>query len=180
MYGLQNTTTVQCFTSDPDALHVREPGEFQLEPNTPRPLNMVHHPSRVGTFQHLVHVVDVDTTRLVAAVLVVAHVQPPAVTKEFVISLRRGKGSSKRVPYLNPSGVARTYHIHTDKNDMVTIKEPKMAIQPGESGYICFRFKPTRNDFSVLVFVNVGTKTESCFAIRAVVQKEPSDNETEA
>ena len=172
VYGLQNTTTVQCFTSDPDALHIREPGEFQLEPHTPRPLNIVHHPSRVGTFQHLVHIVDVDVKRLVSAILVVAHVQAPVVTKEFLIELTRGKGASKRVPYLNPSGVPRSYRILTDQPDLVSLKSDTLEIQPGESEHICFRFKPAKRDFSLLVFVNVGGRTESCFAVRATVRKE--------
>lgn len=176
--GGMSACNVRCHTSEPGTLRIAEPhASFRLAAGAVQKVGMLFTPQLVGTQQHLVHVVNADhlgesESALLASFLVVARVDKPVVTQTFNTTIKRNRGHSKRVQYRNPHRTSRRYHVHTNRPDAVECLTTALEIAPGASEPICFRFRPTRVNFSMFVFINdVNGKTEECFAVNVAVER---------
>lgn len=170
--GSQKTSLVQCFCSDPHVLTLQSPhGRFQVGTNTHTRAVLAYRPSLLGTARHLLHIVDTNYQRLVAAYLVVARVEPPQTTRQYAITVPVGKAVSKYVQLENAYPTERTYSIYTDRPDLVKIVHPILTLEGSKSAKITLRFKEMRHNFEVYVFVTneADGKAEECFLIKATV-----------
>uniref|UniRef100_M3Y723 Nephrocystin 4 n=1 Tax=Mustela putorius furo TaxID=9669 RepID=M3Y723_MUSPF len=119
--GTQAVRRVQAFSSHPQELKTDPRGVFALPPHAVQDLHVAVRPRRAGSrFIHL-NLVDVDYHQLVASWLVCLSCRPPLISKAFEITLAAGdcKGAHKRITYTNPYPSARTFHLHSDRPDLL-------------------------------------------------------------
>eukprot|EP00729_Bicosta_minor_P001202 gene1201-994_t len=172
MEGTQKPSLVQCYSSDPHILSLKSPhGKFRLGADTHTRAVLSYRPALQGTARHILHVVDVDYQRLVAAYLVVARVDSPRTTREYAITVPFNKAVSKFVKLENAYPTKRTYSIYTDRPDMIKVVHPTLTLEGGESEKITMRFREMRHNAEVYVFINNehDGKAEECFLIKATV-----------
>ena len=172
MEGTKKPSLVQCFSSDPHILSLKSPhGRFHLGADTHTRSVLSYRPTLQGTARHIMHVVDIDYQRLVAAYLVVARVDPPRTTREYAITVPFNKAISKYVKLENAYPTERTYSIYTDRPDIIKVVRPTLTLEGATSSKITMRLREMRHNFEVYVFINNehDGKSEECFLIKATV-----------
>ncbi|KAM7323861.1 hypothetical protein ACRRTK_016166 [Alexandromys fortis] len=103
-----------------------------LPPHGVQDLHVGVRPRRAGSrFVHL-NLVDMDYHQLVASWLVCLSCRQPLISKAFEITMAagEGKGASKRITYTNPYPSRRTYHLHSDRPDLLQFKENSFQVCP--------------------------------------------------
>jgi hypothetical protein len=170
----QTERTVQCFSSDPDLLVVREPhGRFQLSATKAVVGKLGYRPNIQGIARHFVNVVDVNTQQLSSAHLVVAHIVPPRTSKQYDITIPYGRDVTKFATYMNTFSEARSYTLTCDRVDHVKLLRPTITVKPGCTEKISFRFRNVRHNFDSYVFINDANDgtLDDCFMIRVFVSR---------
>ncbi|XP_055981373.1 nephrocystin-4 [Sorex fumeus] len=172
--GTQAARNVKAFTSHPQELTTDPQGVFVLPPRGVLELAVTLRPRRAGSrFLHL-HLVDVDRHQLVASWLVGLSCRPPLISKAFEIRLPAGdgKGVHKRITYTNPYPAPRTYHLHSDRPDLLRFREDSFQVGPGETYTMGLHFLPTPRPAEILIYINDHEdKTEETFCVKVT----PSD-----
>ncbi|XP_061625296.1 nephrocystin-4 isoform X3 [Phyllopteryx taeniolatus] len=168
--GRQAPRKVKCFSSHPQEIEVNPGGVFMLPPAGVQELQLKVQPWRVGTRFLYVNAVDVEQRQLVTAWLLCLNVHRPVLSKAFEVCVPvSGRGSSKKITYVNPYTSSRTFLLRSDHPDLLQFKEDKFQLDGGESYTIGLRFAPSLSPGSVeiLVYVNnLEEKTEETFFVK--------------
>ncbi|XP_037135657.1 nephrocystin-4 isoform X1 [Syngnathus acus] len=169
--GRQAARKVKCFSSHPQEIEVKPGGVFMLPPAGVQELQLKVQPWRAGSRFLYVNAVDVEQTQLVTAWLLCLNVHRPVLSKAFevCVPVSSGRGSSKKITYVNPYTSSRTFLLHSDHPDLLQFKEDKFQLDGGESYTIGLRFAPSQSAGSVeiLVYVNnLEEKTEETFCVK--------------
>ncbi|XP_022370202.1 nephrocystin-4 isoform X2 [Enhydra lutris kenyoni] len=173
--GTQAVRRVQAFTSHPQELKTDPRGVFALPPHAVHDLHIAVRPRRAGSrFIHL-NLVDVDYHQLVASWLVCLSCRPPLISKAFEITLAAGdgKGANKRITYTNPYPSARTFHLHSDRPDLLQFREDSFQVGGGETYTIGLRFTPCEStgEEEILIYINDHEdKNEEAFCVKVTYQ----------
>ncbi|XP_047581739.1 nephrocystin-4 [Lutra lutra] len=173
--GTQAVRRVQAFTSHPQELKTDPRGVFALPPHAVQDLHVAVRPRRAGSrFIHL-NLVDVDYHQLVASWLVCLSCRPPLISKAFEITLAAGdgKGANKRITYTNPYPSARTFHLHSDRPDLLQFREDSFQVGGGETYTIGLRFAPREStgEEEILIYINDHEdKNEEAFCVKVTYQ----------
>ncbi|XP_059230227.1 nephrocystin-4 isoform X4 [Mustela nigripes] len=176
--GEEPPVHVRC--SDPNVIcetqNVTDPrGVFALPPHAVQDLHVAVRPWRAGSrFIHL-NLVDVDYHQLVASWLVCLSCRPPLISKAFEITLAAGdcKGAHKRITYTNPYPSARTFHLHSDRPDLLQFREDSFQVGGGETYTIGLRFAPrdSAGEEEILIYINDHEdKNEEAFCVKVTYQ----------
>ncbi|XP_059230229.1 nephrocystin-4 isoform X6 [Mustela nigripes] len=150
-------------------------GVFALPPHAVQDLHVAVRPWRAGSrFIHL-NLVDVDYHQLVASWLVCLSCRPPLISKAFEITLAAGdcKGAHKRITYTNPYPSARTFHLHSDRPDLLQFREDSFQVGGGETYTIGLRFAPrdSAGEEEILIYINDHEdKNEEAFCVKVTYQ----------
>ncbi|PFX24050.1 Nephrocystin-4 [Stylophora pistillata] len=103
-------------------------------------------------------ITDVEFHQLVRTWLVCASCQMPVISKSFELQIQvgGGKGSNKRVSFTNPYPTKKTFHLKTNRPDMLQFKESIIEVGTGESHSIGLRFTPQQfpGKSEILIFIN--------------------------
>lgn len=173
--GTQAVRRVQAFSSHPQELKTDPRGVFALPPHAVQDLHVAVRPRRAGSrFIHL-NLVDVDYHQLVASWLVCLSCRPPLISKAFEITLAAGdcKGAHKRITYTNPYPSARTFHLHSDRPDLLQFREDSFQVGGGETYTIGLRFAPrdSAGEEEILIYINDHEdKNEEAFCVKVTYQ----------
>ncbi|XP_052574700.1 nephrocystin-4 isoform X2 [Peromyscus californicus insignis] len=173
--GTQTVRKVRAFTSHPQELKTDPAGVFMLPPHGVQDLHVGVRPRRAGSrFVHL-NLVDMDYHQLVASWLVCLSCRQPLISKAFEITMAagEGKGASKRITYTNPYPSRRTYHLHTDRPDLLQFKEKSFQVAGGETYTIGLRFGPSGStgQEEILIYINDHEdKNEETFCVKVLYQ----------
>ncbi|XP_059230221.1 nephrocystin-4 isoform X1 [Mustela nigripes] len=173
--GTQAVRRVQAFSSHPQELKTDPRGVFALPPHAVQDLHVAVRPWRAGSrFIHL-NLVDVDYHQLVASWLVCLSCRPPLISKAFEITLAAGdcKGAHKRITYTNPYPSARTFHLHSDRPDLLQFREDSFQVGGGETYTIGLRFAPrdSAGEEEILIYINDHEdKNEEAFCVKVTYQ----------
>ncbi|XP_045856473.1 nephrocystin-4 isoform X1 [Meles meles] len=173
--GTQAVRRVQAFTSHPQELKTDPRGAFTLPPHAVQDLHVAVRPRRAGSrFIHL-NLVDVDYHQLVASWLVCLSCRPPLISKAFEITLAAGdsKGANKRITYTNPYPSARTFHLHSDRPDLLQFRDDSFQVAGGETYTIGLRFVPRESagEEDILIYINDHEdKNEEAFCVKVTYQ----------
>lgn len=121
----------------------------------------------------LVHVVDTDERRVVAAWRVHATTAPPEVTKTYDVVLPVNRGVYKKIGYTNLWADTRSFVLRSSSPAMLHIRDPTMTLAPRSKGPIRLWFAPNpvaeTRDFYVFVN-NSMEQSEECMHVRAQYQ----------
>lgn len=172
--GTQSSRLVQCFSSHPEELQVKPTDPIMLMANAVHEVHLTLRPHTSGTMRYMyVNVVDVEFHQLVRTWLVCASCQMPVISKSFELQIQvgGGKGSNKRVSFTNPYPTKKTFHLKTNRPDMLQFKESIIQVGTGESHSIGLRFTPQQfpGKSEILIFINDSEdKNEETFSINAV------------
>ncbi|XP_050009218.1 nephrocystin-4 isoform X1 [Alexandromys fortis] len=173
--GTQTVRKVKAFTSHPQELKTDPAGVFMLPPHGVQDLHVGVRPRRAGSrFVHL-NLVDMDYHQLVASWLVCLSCRQPLISKAFEITMAagEGKGASKRITYTNPYPSRRTYHLHSDRPDLLQFKENSFQVAGGETYTIGLRFMPSGStgQEEILIYINDHEdKNEETFCVKVLYQ----------
>ncbi|XP_051027524.1 nephrocystin-4 [Acomys russatus] len=173
--GTQTVRKVRAFTSHPQELKTDPAGVFVLPPHGVQDLHVGVRPRRAGSrFVHL-NLVDTDYHQLVASWLVCLSCRQPLISKAFEITMAagEGKGANKRITYTNPYPSRRTYHLHSDRPDLLHFKEDSFQVAGGETYTIGLRFVPSGSagQDEILIYVNDHEdKNEETFCVKVLYQ----------
>ncbi|CAH7447913.1 Nphp4 [Phodopus roborovskii] len=173
--GTQTVRKVKAFTSHPQELKTDPAGVFVLPPHGVQDLHVGLRPRRSGSrFVHL-NLVDMDYHQLVASWLVCLSCRQPLISKAFEITMAagEGKGTSKRITYTNPYPCRRTYHLHSDRPDLLQFKEKSFQVAGGEAYTIGLRFLPSGSigQEDILIYINDHEdKNEETFCVKVLYQ----------
>ncbi|ERE81878.1 nephrocystin-4 [Cricetulus griseus] len=173
--GTQTVRKVRAFTSHPQELKTDPAGVFVLPPHGVQDLHVGVRPRRAGNrFVHL-NLVDMDYHQLVASWLVCLSCRQPLISKAFEITMAAGdaKGASKRITYTNPYPSQRTYHLHSDRPDLLQFKESSFQVAGGETYTIGLRFLPSGStgQEEILIYINDHEdKNEEAFCVKVLYQ----------
>ncbi|XP_075803016.1 nephrocystin-4 [Microtus pennsylvanicus] len=173
--GTQTVRKVKAFTSHPQELKTDPAGVFMLPPHGVQDLHVGMRPRRAGSrFVHL-NLVDMDYHQLVASWLVCLSCRQPLISKAFEITMAagEGKGASKRITYTNPYPSRRTYHLHSDRPDLLQFKENSFQVAGGETYTIGLRFMPSGStgQEEILIYINDHEdKNEETFCVKVLYQ----------
>ncbi|KAM7100293.1 nephrocystin-4 isoform 2-T4 [Molossus nigricans] len=173
--GTQAVRKVRAFTSHPQELTTDPKGVFVLPPRGVRDLHVALRPRRAGGRFVRLNVVDVDCQQLVASWLVCLSCRPPLISKAFEITIAagEGRGAHKRITYTNPYPFRRTFHLHSDRPDLLQFKEDTFQVEGGETYTIGLRFAPGREagEEEVLIYINDHEdKNEETFCVKVIYQ----------
>ena len=116
----------------------------------------------------MLNLVDVNTNSLINSWILIPHISTPTVSKMFEIKLQKGKSSSKRVMYTNPSPHRKVLCLRTDSPHLMQFKEILMTLEANSSQFIGLRFSPctTLKTSEILIFLNNEfDKVEECLSI---------------
>ncbi|KAM7404388.1 hypothetical protein PAMP_011736 [Pampus punctatissimus] len=146
-------------------------GVFVLPPAAVQELQLKVQPWRAGSRFLYVNAVDVEHRRLVTSWLLCLNVHRPVLSKAFEVSVPvgGGRGSSRKITYINPYTSSRQFLLRSDHPDLLQFKEDKFQIGGGESYTIGLRFAASQSPGSVeiLVYVNnLEEKTEETFCVK--------------
>uniref|UniRef100_A0A7N6BPE9 Nephrocystin 4 n=1 Tax=Anabas testudineus TaxID=64144 RepID=A0A7N6BPE9_ANATE len=169
--GKQAVRKVKCYSSHPQEIEVDPKGVFVLPPAAVQELQLKVQPWRAGSRFLYVNAVDVEHRRLVTAWMLCLNVHQPVLSKAFEVRVPvgGGRGSSRKITYINPYTSSRTFLLRSDHPDLLQFKEDKFQIGGGESYTIGLRFAPSQSPGSVeiLVYVNnLEEKTEETFCVK--------------
>ncbi|KAL1776427.1 nephrocystin-4 isoform X1 [Sigmodon hispidus] len=173
--GTQTVRKVKAFTSHPQELKTDPADVFVLPPHGVQDLHVGVRPRRAGSrFVHL-NLVDMDYHQLVASWLVCLSCRQPLISKAFEITMvaGEGKGTSKRITYTNPYPSRRTYHLHSDRPDLLQFKENSFQVAGGETYTIGLRFLPSGSigQEEILIYINDHEdKNEEAFCVKVLYQ----------
>uniref|UniRef100_H0WUW3 Nephrocystin 4 n=1 Tax=Otolemur garnettii TaxID=30611 RepID=H0WUW3_OTOGA len=173
--GMQTVRKVRAFTSHPQELKTDPKGVFVLAPRGLQDLHVSVRPLRAGSrFVHL-NLVDVDCHQLVCSWLVCLSCRQPLISKAFEITLFVGekKGTNKLITYTNPYPSRRTYHLHSDRPDLLRFREESFQVGGGETYTIGLRFAPGQSvgEEEILIYINDHEdKNEETFCVKVVYQ----------
>ncbi|CAO2590169.1 Nphp4 [Lemmus lemmus] len=173
--GTQTVRKVKAFTSHPQELKTDPAGVFMLPPHGVQDLHVGVRPRKAGSrFVHL-NLVDVDYHQLVASWLVCLSCRQPLISKAFEITMAagEGKGASKRITYTNPYPSRRTYHLHSDRPELLQFKENSFQVAGGETYTIGLRFMPrgSTGQEEILIHINDHEdKNEETFCVKVLYQ----------
>lgn len=84
-----------------------------------------------------------------------------------------GKGANKRITYTNPYPSRRTYHLHSDRPDLLHFKEDSFQVEGGETYTIGLRFVPSSSagQEEILIYINDHEdKNEETFCVKVLYQ----------
>lgn len=84
-----------------------------------------------------------------------------------------GKGANKRITYTNPYPSRRTYHLHSDRPDLLHFKEDSFQVEGGETYTIGLRFVPSGSagQEEILIYINDHEdKNEETFCVKVLYQ----------
>lgn len=157
--GTQSSRLVQCFSSHPEELQVKPTDPIMLMANAVHEVHLTVRPYASGSMRYMyVNVVDVEFHQLVRTWLVCASCQMPVISKSFELQIQvgGGKGSNKRVSFTNPYPTKKTFHLKTNRPDMLQFKESIIEVGTGESHSIGLRFTPQQfpGKSEILIFIN--------------------------
>ncbi|XP_061701017.1 nephrocystin-4 isoform X2 [Syngnathoides biaculeatus] len=168
--GRQALRKVKCFSSHPQEIEVNPGGVFMLPPAGVQELQLRVQPWRTGTRFLYVNAVDVEQRQLVTAWLLCLNVHRPVLSKAFEVCVPvSGRGSSKKITYVNPYTSRRAFLLYSDHPDLLQFKEDKFQLDGGESYTVGLRFAPSLSAGSaeILVYVNnLEEKTEEAFCVK--------------
>ncbi|KAM7410975.1 hypothetical protein PAMA_021103 [Pampus argenteus] len=169
--GKQAVRKVKCFSSHPQEIEVDPDGVFVLPPAAVQELQLKVQPWRAGSRFLYVNAVDVEHRRLVTSWLLCLNVHRPVLSKAFEVSVPvgGGRGSSRKITYINPYTSSRQFLLRSDHPDLLQFKEDKFQIGGGESYTIGLRFAASQRPGAVeiLVYVNnLEEKTEETFCVK--------------
>ncbi|KAK7817290.1 hypothetical protein U0070_004427, partial [Myodes glareolus] len=175
--GTQTVRKVKAFTSHPQELKTDPAGVFMLPPHGVQDLHVGVRPRRAGSrFVHL-NLVDMDYHQLVSSWLVCLSCRQPLISKAFEIIMVAGdgKGASKRITYTNPYPSRRTYHLHSDRPDLLQFKENSFQVAGGETYTIGLRFMPSGStgQEEILIYINDHEdKNEETFCVKVLYHRD--------
>ncbi|XP_023555227.1 nephrocystin-4 isoform X2 [Octodon degus] len=173
--GTQMVRKVRAFTSHPQELKMDPAGDFLLPPHGVQDLHVGVRPHRAGSrFVHL-NLVDVDFHQLVACWLLCLSCRQPLISKAFEITVAvgEGKGANKRITYTNPYPARRTFHLHSDRPDLLQFREDAFQVGGGETYTLGLRFAPggRPGQEEVLIYINDHEdKNEETFCVKVTYQ----------
>jgi hypothetical protein len=121
-------------------------------------IRLAYTPKVVGQHHALVHVTDVDDQSLLCAWQVCATASAPTVHKAYDIAVPHGAGEplGKKLAYTNGYPEKRTFHVRTDRPDLVEVRDRELTLEGGGAhGFIRLGFtrKTERGTAEALVFV---------------------------
>lgn len=173
--GTQTLRKVRAFSSHPQELKTDPAGVFVLPPHGVQDLHVSVRPRKAGNrFVHL-NLVDMDYHQLVASWLVCLSCRQPLISKAFEITMAAGeeKGANKRITYTNPYPSRRTYHLHTDRPDLLHFKEDSFQVAGGETYTIGLRFVPSGSTGQEEILIHINDhegKNEETFCVKVLYQ----------
>ncbi|XP_053281847.1 nephrocystin-4 [Pleuronectes platessa] len=168
--GRQTVRKVKCFSSHPKEIQVDPEGVFVLPPSAVQELQLKVQLWRAGSRFLYVNAVDVENQRLITAWLLCLNVHQPVLSKAFevCVPVGGGRGSSKKITYINPYTSGRKFLLRSDHPDLLQFKEDKFQVSGGESYTIGLRFASSQSPGSVKIHVyvnNLEEKTEETFVV---------------
>ncbi|XP_046850073.1 nephrocystin-4-like isoform X2 [Xenia sp. Carnegie-2017] len=171
--GTHSSRLVQCFSSLPAELQVEPSDPFMLMANGVQEVSLNFTPCTPGLKQIIVNVVDTEFSQLLRSWLVCATSRPPVISKTFDINveLGGGKGSRKRIQFINPYQVGKTFYLKCNLDNVLHLENTTLNLGPGEAQSISLRFQPRQSaaQLKILVFVYDGDgKNEETFLLNVI------------
>ncbi|CAH1775289.1 unnamed protein product [Owenia fusiformis] len=171
--GTQASRLVKCFSSQPKEMQIKPNQAFMLPAGAVQEINVGVRPLQVGSKFLYLNVVDTEYHQLIRTWLVCISCRAPLVSKAFELMLPvgGGKGSNKRISYMNPYPTKKTFLLCSNRDDLVQFRDTRLEIGAMESASIGLRFAPSQTPGSteILVFINdEDDKNEETFCIKAV------------
>ncbi len=160
---------VQCFSScrHESAFHPSSP--FQLVSGAYNKIEMVYKPLSAGAATVRVHMIDIDSRELVAAWLIHALAQAPAVSRTYDVSIPVGKSAHKKICYRNRWARSRYFSLGVSEPRLVKVKNPQLSLSSGRESFIRLWFSPVLQTCSYEAFVFVNDEdgqSEECLLLR--------------
>ena len=121
---------------------------------------------------YVVHAVDLNRRALLSSWLVCAVNRLPAFTKSFSLQVPASLGARKKISLSNPYNYETTFHLFTDRPNLLTFSNGSLLIPSLESRYVGLHFsplptgRPSAGETRLLVFVNnEEDQNEECMEI---------------
>lgn len=138
----------------------------------PRSIQEVHLsfcPEESGSKSYIVNIVDTEHRQLVSTWLISSTTAPPVIGKTFEVEIRTNANVSKNISFTNPYSTKRTFHVKSNRADIVRFKTGVLELEGGKSDNISMQFVPSGNAcaLDVLVFINdIDGNNEECFCLK--------------
>jgi len=150
--------------------------QFMLAAGAVHELNVAVRPLQEGNKYYYLNVVDVEYHQLVRTWLICVSSRAPMISRAFELTLPvgGGKGCSKKITYTNPYPHKKTFHLHSNRVDLLQFKESAIDIEGGGTATIGLRFTPVMQAglAEILVFINDHEdKNEETFRVAAGYQR---------
>ena len=151
---------------------------FMLAAGALQEVHVGVRPLVTGSKFMYIHVVDIEYHQLVRAWLVCVTCRAPIISKVYELQLPvgGGKGSNKRIAFTNPYPHQKSFHLRTNRQDLLQFKENMLTMGAGETQSIGLRFAPSQAPGSLdfLVFINdPDDNNEETFCIKAAYAWSP-------
>jgi nephrocystin-4 len=171
--GTQSSRLIKCFSSHPSELQVEPCDPFMLPAQGLQELYVGVRPLAPGSRIVYINAVDIELHQVVRSWLICVSAKMPMPKKTFELQLPvgGGQGHNKRITFVNPYRVARTFDVMCNRPELLRIKDVKLELGPNEAAKIGMVLVPAQapNSAEIFVFINDDQgRTEETFAIRAV------------
>ncbi|XP_076132614.1 nephrocystin-4 [Alosa pseudoharengus] len=171
--GTQAMRKVKCHVSHPLELQVDPCEVFVLPPRAVQDVQLRVRCHRTGSKFVQLSVVDVEQQQLVEYWLICITAHPPVISKAFEICLAvgGGRGSTKKITFTNPYPNTRTFHLLSDRTDLLQFKEDTFQVDGGQTYSIGLRFAPSQSpgQEEILIYVNNQEElNEETFCVKVI------------